>query len=68
MLQQTIDQVLADGGSRRDSRYRIVAHLKKDCFNIRQSACRGHSPVDSICSSSIEMEKDHDCIDGAWAS
>lgn len=35
-------------------------------FNLRKSARRGHSPIDYICPDSIEMEKDHYCIDGRW--
>lgn len=35
-------------------------------FNLRLSARRGHSPIDYICPDSIEMEKDHYCIDGRW--
>jgi hypothetical protein len=35
-------------------------------FNLRQSARRGHSPIDYICPDSIEMEKDHYAIDGRW--
>ena len=35
-------------------------------FDLRRSARRGHSPLDYICPDSIEMEKDHYCIDGRW--
>lgn len=35
-------------------------------FDLRCSARRGHSPLDYICPDSIEMEKDHYCIDGRW--
>lgn len=35
-------------------------------FNLKQSARRGHSPVDYICPDSIEMKKDHFNVDGRY--
>lgn len=35
-------------------------------FDLKRSARRGHAPVDYICPDSIEMERDHFCIDGRW--
>lgn len=35
-------------------------------FDLRQSARRGHSPIDYICPDSVEMENAHFRIDGRW--
>ena len=35
-------------------------------FDLRQSARRGHSPIDYICPDSVEMESNHFKIDGRW--
>ena len=35
-------------------------------FDLRQSARRGHSPIDYICPDSVEMESNYFKIDGRW--